>query len=114
MSPTKDSPPVKVESYLNFDGRCEEAIEFYRRALGAKVNMLMRFKESPMARDPGMCPPGTEEKIMHANLTIGATTVLLSDGWCMGKAGFQGISLALTASDEAAAERLFNALAEGG
>jgi PhnB protein len=102
---------MKVEPYLFFDGRCEEAIEFYRKALGAEVTMLSRFKESP---DPGMCKPDTLEKVMHASLRIGSTTVMVSDGRCEGQPAFQGFSLSLSLTDEAEAERLFAALSDGG
>ena len=103
-----------VQPYLSFDGRCEEAIEFYRKALGAETTMLMRFKESPEPPPPGMVPPGSENKIMHASLRIGDTIVMASDGACQGKPGFQGVSLSLTVPNEAAAESLFAALAKGG
>jgi PhnB protein len=105
---------MQVQPYLFFDGRCEEAIEFYRKALGAEVTMLMRFKESPEPPQPGMVPPGSENKIMHANLQIGETTVMASDGHCMGQAKFQGFSLSISVKDEAEADRLFAALADGG
>lgn len=100
-----------VQPYLFFNGRCEEALDFYRKAIGAEVTALVRFKDSP---DPTMCAPGTGEKIMHASLQIGDSTVFASDGECGGNPNFQGISLSLTASDETDAERLFAALAEGG
>lgn len=102
---------MPVTPYLFFDGRCEEAIEFYRKALGAEVTMLSRFKESP---DPGMCKPDTLEKVMHASLRIGSTTVMVSDGRCEGQPAFQGFSLSLSLTDEAEAERLFAALSDGG
>ncbi|MGH6844742.1 MAG: VOC family protein [Methylocella sp.] len=102
---------MQVQPYLSFEGRCEEAVEFYRKALGAEVTMLMRRKESP---DPKMCEPGTEEKVMHTSFRIGETTLLASDGRCTGQANFQGISLSLTAPNDAEAERLFASLAEGG
>jgi PhnB protein len=105
---------MQVQPYLFFNGRCEEAIEFYRRALGAEVTMMMRYKESPDPPPPGMLPPGSENKIMHASIRVGDTTVLLSDGRCSGKPDFQGFSLSITISDVAKAERLFSALAEGG
>jgi PhnB protein len=103
-----------VQPYLFFDGRCEEAIEFYRRALGAKVEMLMRFRDSPQPAQPGMVPPGAEDKVMHAALRIGDTMVLGSDGRCLGQPNFQGFALSLTAANDAEADRLFAALAEGG
>ncbi|HWX14817.1 MAG TPA: VOC family protein [Methylocella sp.] len=100
-----------MQPYLSFDGRCEEAIEFYRKALGAEMQMLMRFKEAP---DPYKCQPGSEDKVMHMCFRIGDTALFASDGRCEGKPNFQGISLSLTAADDAEAERLFNALADGG
>jgi PhnB protein len=105
---------MQVQPYLFFDGRCEEAIEFYRKALGAEVQMLMRFKDSPEPHQPGMCAPGSEDKVMHASLRIGDSTVMASDGQCMGKPSFQGFSLSINARDEAEAKRLFTALADGG
>ena len=105
---------MKVEPYLFLDGRCEEAIEFYRKTLGAKVEMLMRFKDSPAPQQPGMVPPGAGDKVMHASLRIGDTTVMASDGECLGRPSFQGFSLSLTARDDAEAERLFAALGNGG
>ena len=102
---------MQVQPYLFFDGRCEEAVEFYRRALGAEVTMLMRFKESP---DPASVPAGGEDKVMHMSFRIGDTTVLASDGHCLGRPSFQGFSLSLTASNDAQVERLFAALADGG
>jgi PhnB protein len=104
---------MQVQAYLFFDGRCEEAIEFYREALGAEVTMLLRFKDSP---EPAQCPPppGSEDKIMHASFRVGETEVMASDGYCGGQPSFQGFSLSLSVSDEAEAERRFAALAEGG
>lgn len=112
MSTTKNSP--LLQPYLFFDGRCEEAIEFYRRAIGAEVEMMMRFKDSPEPPKPGMHPPGSDNKVMHASLRIGETSVMASDGRCTGKPNFQGFSLSLTVSTEAEADRLFAALADGG
>ena len=100
-----------VQPYLFFDGRCEEAIEFYRKALGAEVETLMRYKDSP---DPSMCAPGAGDKVMHASFRIGDSTVLASDGRSLGQPSFQGFSLSLTVSNEAEAERLFASLADGG
>jgi PhnB protein len=105
---------MQVTPYLAFNGRCEEAIEFYRKALGAEATMLMRYKESPEPPPPGMVPPGSENKIMHASLRIGDTTVMASDGGCQGNTSFQGFSLALTVPSEAEADRLFAALGNGG
>ena len=105
---------MRVEPYLFFEGRCEEAIDFYRKALGAEVTMLMRFKDSPEPPAPGICPPGSQDKVMHANLRIGDTMVMLSDGRCQGKPGFQGVALSLAVPDDAAAERAFTALASNG
>lgn len=105
---------MKVQPHLFFEGRCEEAIDFYRGALGAEVTALMRFNESPNPPPPGMVPPGSENKVMHAAFRIGDTTVMASDGRCSGQSRFGGVSLSLSAPDEAAADRLFAALAEGG
>jgi PhnB protein len=105
---------MKIEPYLFFNGRCEEAIDFYKKALGAEVVMLMRFKESPEPPQPGMVPPGCEEKVMHASLRVGDTMVLASDGRCTGKPEFEGFCLSITVADEAEAEQKFSALAEGG
>jgi PhnB protein len=105
---------MQVQPYLFFDGRCEEAIEFYKKALGAKVEMLMRFKDSPEPPQPGMHPPGSENKILHASLRIGETIVMVSDGHCQGKPNFQGFALSVTAAHDAEAERLFAALDDGG
>lgn len=105
---------MQVEPYLMFEGRCEEALEFYKRALRAEVTMLMRYKESPDPIPPGMIPPGAENKVMHANLRVGGVNVMASDGSCSGKPAFQGFSLSLGLTDEAEADRFFNALAEGG
>lgn len=114
MSTAKNHQPAKIESYLFFDGRCEEAIEFYQRTLGAEVQMMMRFKESPEPPQPGMCPPNSENKIMHATIRIGETSVMLSDGRCSGKPDFQGFALSITVPTETEADRLFNALSDGG
>jgi PhnB protein len=105
---------MQVQPYLNFDGRCEEALNFYRGALGAEVTMLLRFKDSPEPPQPGMVPPGAEEKVMHASFRIGDSTVLASDGHCAGQPNFQGFFLSLTVPNDAEAKRLFAALADGG
>ena len=103
---------MHVQPYLHLSGRCEEAIEFYKKALGAKVEMLMRFKDAP----EGQCAPGTENKVMHSALKIGDTIVMATDGMMQdqGKLEFKGISLTLNPATEAECERLFNALANGG
>ena len=105
---------MQIQPYLFFEGRCEEAVEFYRTALGAEVTMLMRFKDSPEPPPPGMLPPGSENKVMHASLRIGDATVMVSDGRAQGHPSFQGFSLSIAVPDEARADQLFNALAEGG
>jgi PhnB protein len=105
---------MQVQPYLFFDGRCEEAVEFYRRTLGAEVTMLMRFKDSPEPHAPGVCPSGAGDKVMHASVRIGETTVMASDGRCLGRPSFQGFSLSLTVPDDAEAERVFAALGDDG
>ena len=109
---------MQVQAYLNFDGRCEEALEFYSRAIGAEVTAKMCYKDAPPSdgSEPG-CGPGFNpppDKVMHSSFRVGETTVMASDCFCSGHPNFQGISLALTAPNVAAAERLFGALGEGG
>ena len=103
-----------VQPYLFFDGRCEEALEFYRTALGAEVTMLMRVKENPDPMPPDMYPPGSENEVMHAAFKIGETTLMASDGRAQGKPEFKGFSLSISAADDAEAQRLFTALSAGG
>jgi len=105
---------MSVTPYLFFDGRCEEAIEFYKKALGAEVGMMMRFSETPEPHPPGMCPPGSENKIMHASLRIDGASIMASDGRAQGKPKFEGFALSISPKDEADAERVFKALADGG
>jgi len=112
MSTTKDNR--FIQPYLFFNGSCEEAIEFYCKALGAEVKMMMRFKESPEPPPPGAVPPGVENKIMHSCFRIGQTTVMASDGDSTDKPSFQGFSLSLSVPNQAEADRAFNELADGG
>jgi PhnB protein len=105
---------MQVQPYVSFEGRCDEAIAFYTSALGAEVTMLVRFKDHPEPQPPGMIKPETENKVMHARLRIGDSIVMASDGRCLGTANFAGISLTISAPDKAGAEKLFNALADGG
>ena len=105
---------MEVQPYLMLEGRCEEAIEFYRRAVGADVQFLIRYKEMPEPRPPGMVTSAHENKIMHASLKIGNSTVLASDGQCQGQPSVQGCARSLTVADEAEANRRFKALADGG
>jgi len=105
---------MRIQPYLFFNGRCEEAIVFYRHALGAEVEMLLRFRDSPEPSDPETCGPVDPETVMHASLRIGGATIMASDGRGDEAPGFNGFSLSLTAADEAEADRLFAALADGG
>lgn len=102
---------MPVQPYLFFEGRTEEALQFYVRAIGAEITVLMRYKESP---DPASCPAGSAEKVMHANLRIGDGMVMASDGRCSGQSNFQGFALSLYPKNVAEAEKFFNALADGG
>ena len=106
---------MKIEPYIFFDGRCEEALEFYKAAVGAEVTMLLHFKDNPEPSSEA-CQGGTSpgDKVMHASVKIGDSNVLCSDGHCQGKPMFQGFGLSLTAKDPADAERLFSALGKGG
>ena len=105
------APATQIQPYLFFDGRCDEALEFYRRALGAEVTMLMRFKDSP---DQQMVTPGTEQKVMHASFRVGGTELMASDGQCAGRASFQGFALSIAVPTEAEADQRFAALGDGG
>ena len=105
---------MQIQPYLFFEGQAEEAIEFYRKTLGAEVQMLMRFSESPEPHQPGMVAPGSENKVMHMSLRIGDSVVMGSDGRNTGKPNFQGFSLSLSVASDAEAERLFGALSAGG
>lgn len=102
-----------VQPYLFFDGKCEEALQFYTRALGAQVNMQMRYKDSPEAPPPG-CGPVDSNKIMHAQFQIGDTVIMASDGRATGNPKFEGFSLSITKQTVGEVERAFNALADGG
>jgi PhnB protein len=105
---------MKIDPYLFFEGNCEEAIEFYKKALGAKVEFMMRNSESPEPPPEGVLPPGSEDKIMHASLHIGGALVMMSDGMCSGEGGFKGFSLSLDCPDADGAREAFAALADGG
>lgn len=112
---------MMVQAYLTFAGRCEEAIAFYTQALDAKLDMLLRFKDSPDPLPPGMVPPGSENKVMHASFHVGETMIMVDDGGLMAEgcggqayAGFHGFSLSITLKDEAEAAKRFAALADGG
>ena len=103
---------MQVQAYLNFGGRCEEALAFYKKAMDAEVTMMMRWKESP---DPTMkAPPGREEKIMHAAFKVGETTLMADDGMGLEKAEFKGVTLAIEVPNDAEAKRVFDALGDGG
>ena len=102
-----------VQPYLMYEGRADEAIAFYKMALGAEQGMLMRYKDNPDAAAPG-CAPLDGNKIMHAQITIGETIIMLSDGRCSGKTNFDGFSLSITVATEAEADKKFNGLVNGG
>ena len=102
---------MKIQPYLNFDGRCDEAIAFYKKAVSAEVNVLMRWKDAP---DKSMCTPENADKVMHSSVTIGDATVMMSDGRHTGHPEFKGISLSLIAKDPPEAEKMFKALSDGG
>jgi PhnB protein len=103
---------VSIQPYLFFGGRCEEAVEFYRKALGAEVERMVRFKEAPEQKPD--FPDCFADKLMHVSLRVGDTLLMASDGRCEGPATFEGFSLSITVPDEAEAERAFAALSEGG
>jgi len=103
-----------IEPYLFFNGNCEEAVEFYRKAIGAEVDMMMRFKDSPEPPPPGTVPPGSENKIMHTSFRVGGSTIMASDGCSNEKQNFQGFALSLSVKSESEVDRLFAGLADGG
>jgi PhnB protein len=106
---------MQTQVYLFFDGRLEEALDFYRKALGIEVEMLMRFKDNPdLAKHPESCPPGAENKVMHSCFKLGDQRVMASDGYAKGKPEFKGFALSLSVKTEGEADRLFGALSEGG
>ena len=105
---------MRVQPYLTFEGRCEEALTFYQSALGAEILSLMRYKDCPLPEETGARPPGSGDKIMHASLRIGDSVLMASDGRCGGAPEFKGVSLSLTLPDAAQASRIFTALAQGG
>ncbi|HEX2825174.1 MAG TPA: VOC family protein [Burkholderiales bacterium] len=105
---------MKVESYLFFEGRTEEALEFYKQAIGAEVQMLMRYKDSPEPPKEGCTPPNSGDKVMHSSFRVGETLVMASDGMCSGKPDFKGFALSLSPGTDAEAQTLFSALSQGG
>jgi PhnB protein len=111
---------MRVQPYLSFEGQAEEALDFYTKAVGARVNVMMRFKDAPkqVAQDDACAgkgpPPAAAEKIMHSEFKIGDSVIMASDGYCSGKANFGGISLAIQAKDDVEAKRIFDGLATGG
>ena len=104
---------MQTQIYLFFDGRTDEALDFYKKTLGIEVEMLMRFKDAPPEAQSG-CAPGSENKVMHSCFKLGDQRVMASDGRNEGKPNFQGFALSLAAKDEAEADTLFAALGEGG
>jgi PhnB protein len=105
---------MQVNPYVFFEGRCEEALEFYKKAVGAEVAYLHRYKDSPDPLPPGSVAPGWENKIMHATFTVGQSTLHASDSRGQGKASHQGFRLSLTVPTPAEADRCFLALADQG
>lgn len=102
---------MTIQPYLFFEGRCDEALAFYKQALGAEVQMLMRWKDAP---EKSMCSPANENKVMHCSFKIGDSVVMGSDGRNSGQAKFDGFALSIAAKNDAEAEKLFNALSAGG
>src|SRR4051794_18693898 len=88
MTSSSSSATTSVQPYLDFGGHCEEALEFYRKALGAEIQMLMRFNESPEPQPE--LPECFHNKVMHARLRIGGTALMASDGRCEGVTNFEG------------------------
>ena len=102
---------MNVQPYLSFEGRAQEAIDFYKSALGAQVEAIMQFKDAPPDMQANM---PNKDKVMHSAFKVGDTTIMATDGQCSGKSEFSGITLTIQANSDAEAEKLFNALAKGG
>jgi PhnB protein len=103
---------MSVQTYLQFNGRCEEALAYYRETLGAEVMEIIRFKDVPEAA--AGAPAGTEDKVLHACFRVAGTHLMASDGMCGGDAAFAGFSLTLTSSTDEETERLFTSIAREG
>jgi PhnB protein len=103
--------PIQVQPYLFFNGNCEEALEFYKSTVGATVDFMMRYKESPQL-DKTM-PPNFDDKVMHVTFRIGDSTLMAADD-CMSQRKFDGFSLSLSGANEAEAKKFFDALSAGG
>ncbi len=102
-----------ITPYIFLSGRCEEALNFYRDALGAQIDVIMRYNESPEPIPPGMLQEGFETKVMHSSFRIGGNLMMASDG-CDDKSTLHGFKLALSVASEEEAHKAFNALANGG
>jgi len=105
---------MPIQAYVNYNGRCDEAIAFYKQALGAEVEMVMRFRESPDPCPEGMLPADWNDKVMHSSMRIGDSVLMASDGMSSTPPKYDGITLSLQAKTTDEADRLFNALAQGG
>lgn len=104
-----------IQVYLFYEGRCEEAVNFYHKALGAEIQMMLRYSESPEKPDPSRLAPGSENKIMHASLKVGNSVLMMSDGGCMEPtAKFAGFSVSLMVDNKAQADKIFAGLSDGG
>ena len=103
-----------VQPYVFFGGRCEEALEFYRTAIGAEVDMVMHFNESPEPSPPGMLAEGFENKVMHSSFRVGESTIMASDGCSPEDGKYNGFSLSLSVPADADAKRVFAGLSDGG
>lgn len=119
MQDTDQTFTTQVQTYLYFDGKCDEALAFYRDTVGAEILQLMRYRDMPLQPGSDTCveqsmPPGCEDKVLHCSFRIGATELMASDGFCAGKPVFEGFALSLVLKDKDTVERTFARLAEGG
>lgn len=105
---------MQIETYLFFEGRCEEALAFYKQALGAETGMVLRYRDNPEPPAQSTIPPGHEDKIMHATFRVGDTVLMASDGRCSGAAQFDGFSLTVAVNSDDEARKSFDALRDGG
>lgn len=101
-----------LDSYLFFNGNCAEAMRFYERVLGGKMETMMTYGQSPQ---PEHCPAGSQDRIMHARLVLDGRALMASDTPAgQPNPGMNGFSLSLNYSTADEGRRVFDALAAGG
>ncbi len=102
---------MRLNPYLNFDGKCAEAFAFYARCLGGQNLAIQTFRESPMAEHVG---PEDQDRVVHARMNVGDTVLMGSDSPSNRSSEAKGFAVSLSVDSAEEAERVFHALAEGG